>query len=102
MIYTRICDLLRIEHPILLGEVGADARKMDFMPHEIQEDADTWSPAMLGAIQKYKLHWTGWCFHPKASPRMILDWDYTPTPFWGQLAKDALAGKQFPPPDRLR
>ncbi|MCP5546864.1 MAG: cellulase family glycosylhydrolase [Akkermansiaceae bacterium] len=83
------------KHPVLLGEVGGDAKKMDFMPHNIQEDVDTWAPDMLAAIQKYKLHWTGWCFHPKASPRMILDWDYTPTPFWGQLAKDALSGKQF-------
>jgi endoglucanase len=83
------------KHPILLGEVGGDAKKMDFMPHEIQEDVETWAPDMLGLIQKHKLHWTGWCFHPKATPRMILDWDYTPTPFWGQLAKDALAGKQF-------
>ncbi len=90
------------KHPVLLGEVGADAKKMDFIPHERQEDAETWVPAMLGAIQKYKLHWTGWCFHPTASPRMILDWDYTPTPFWGEPAKDALHGKQFPPPDRLR
>lgn len=83
------------KHPILLGEVGGDAKKMDFMPHEIQEDVETWAPDMLGLIQQHKLHWTGWCFHPKATPRMILDWDYTPTPFWGQLAKEALSGKRF-------
>ena len=90
------------KHPILLGEVGADANKMTFMPLEQQEDWETWTPAILGLIQQYRLNWTGWCFHPKASPRMLLDWDYTPTPFWGQQAKDALAGKPFPPPDRLR
>lgn len=82
-------------HPILLGEVGADARKMDFMPHEVQEDAATWVPDMLGLIQKHRLNWTGWCFHPSASPRMLLDWNYTPTPFWGQPAKEALAGRKF-------
>ena len=32
----------------------------------------------------------------------VIDWDYTPTPVWGQPAKDALSGKQFPPPSRLR
>jgi hypothetical protein len=26
---------------------------------------------------------------------MLLDWNYTPTPFWGQFAKDALNGKPF-------
>ncbi len=90
------------KYPILLGEVGADANKMTFMPLDQQEDWETWTPAILGLIQQHRLNWTGWCFHPKASPRMLLDWDYTPTPFWGQQAKDALSGKQFPPPDRLR
>ncbi len=89
-------------HPILLGEVGADAKKMTFMPLEQQEDWETWVPAILGLIQQHKLNYTAWCFHPGASPRMLLDWNYTPTPFWGQQVKDALSGKQFPPPDRLR
>lgn len=83
------------KYPILLGEVGADAKKMTFMPLEQQEDWETWVPDILGLIQKHRLNWTGWCFHPSASPRMLLDWDYTPTPFWGQQAKDALSGKQF-------
>jgi endoglucanase len=90
------------KHPILFGEVGADAKKMTFMPLEQQEDWETWVPAILGLIQQHKLNWTAWCFHPSASPRMLLDWNYTPTPFWGQQVKDALGGKQFPPPDRLR
>ncbi|MET0263935.1 MAG: glycoside hydrolase family 5 protein [Rariglobus sp.] len=90
------------KYPILLGEVGADAKKMTFMPLEQQEDWETWTPAILGLIQQHRLNWTAWCFHPSASPRMLLDWDYTPTPFWGQQAKDAMGGKQFPPPDRLR
>lgn len=82
-------------HPILVGEVGADTHKMDFIPHKIQEDPYTWVPDMLGFIQKHRLNWTAWCFHPKATPVLISDWKYTPTPFWGQFAKDALAGKQF-------
>lgn len=88
-------------HPILLGEVGADAKKMDFMPHEYQEDAETWVPAILGLIQEYKLNWTAWCFHPSASPRMLKNWDYEPTPAWGLPAKEAMSGKKFPP-GRLR
>lgn len=83
------------KYPIFLGEVGADIKKMDFIPAEAQEDPYTWVPDMLGFIQKHHIHWTGWCFHPKASPIMISDWKYTPTPFWGQFAKDALSGKQF-------
>lgn len=82
-------------HPILVGEVGADVKKMSFIPAAAQEDPYTWVPDMLGFIQKHKLHWTGFSFHPAATPVMITDWDYTPTPFWGAFAKEALAGKQF-------
>ena len=90
------------KHPILLGEVGGDINKMKFIPANQQENVDTWVPAMLGLIQQHRLNWTGWCFHPSASPRMLADLNYTPTPFWGQPAKDALAGKKFPAPAKLR
>jgi len=33
--------------------------------------------------------------HAKATPRVIGDWDYTPTPFWGAFVKKALAGEKF-------
>ena len=83
------------KHPILVGEVAADIKKMDFMLLNAQEDPFTRVPEMLGFMQKYKLHWTGFSFHPAATPVMISGWNYTPTPFWGAFAKDALAGKNF-------
>jgi hypothetical protein len=83
------------KYPLLLGEVGADIHKMDFIPADAQEDPYTWVPDMLGLIQKYKLHWTGFSFHPKATPVMIEDWSFQPTPFWGAFAKRALAGETF-------
>ena len=46
-------------------------------------------------IQKYRLNWTGFSFHPTCGPNVISDWDYTPTPHWGIFVKDALSGKQF-------
>ncbi len=83
------------EYPILVGEVGADTNKMNFVPHDIQESPYTWVPDMLGFIQKHRLNWTAWCFHPKATPVLIKDWTYEPTEFWGVFAKEALHGKQF-------
>lgn len=83
------------KYPILVGEVGADVKKMDFIPLDAQEDPFTWVPDMLGFIQKHRLNWTAWCFHPKATPVMISDWKYTPTPFWGVFAKEAFSGKKF-------
>ncbi|MEI6519982.1 MAG: cellulase family glycosylhydrolase [bacterium] len=83
------------KYPILVGEVGADIKKMDFIPDSAQEDPYTWCPDVLGFMQKNKLSWTAWCFHLASSPRMILDWNYTPTPFWGAFVKRTLAGEQF-------
>ena len=83
------------KYPIMVGEVGADIKKMNFIPLQDQEDPSTWVPDMLGFIQKYRLNWTAWCLHPKATPILITDWNYTPSPFWGVQVKEALAGKQF-------
>lgn len=90
------------KHPILFGENGGRVKKMSFIPDAQQEDVKTWVPAFLGLVQQHKLHWTGFSFHPAASPELISDWDYTPTPEWGALAKRALAGEKFPAPDKLR
>jgi endoglucanase len=83
------------KYPVFIGEVGADTQRMEFIPPERHEDPATWVPDMLGVIQKHRLHWTAWSFHPKAPPRVLLDWDYTPTPFWGVPVKEALAGRKF-------
>jgi len=50
---------------------------------------------LLGMIQKYKLNWTGFSFHPTCGPNAITDWNYTPSPFWGIFVKEALSGKHF-------
>jgi hypothetical protein len=51
---------------------------------------------MLGLIQKYKLNWTAWSFYPTTTPVLLTNWNYTPSPFWGDFVKRALAGEQFP------
>jgi endoglucanase len=86
--------------PIFVGEVGTppDWSTFSFIPaNERYEDLSKgeWAPDMLGMIQKYKLNWTGFSFHPKCGPCAILDWNYTPTPYWGVFVKEALAGQQF-------
>lgn len=84
------------KHPIFLGEVGAAPREeMTFIPLEQKEDPYTFSPDMLGFIQKYRINWTGWCFHPKCSPCLLKNWDYEPTPYWGEFALRALKGEKF-------
>ncbi|HEU5080180.1 MAG TPA: cellulase family glycosylhydrolase [Opitutaceae bacterium] len=82
-------------YPIFVGEVGADVKKMTFIPADLQEDPYTWVPDMLGLIQQRHFHWTAWSFHPRTTPVLVSDWNFTPTPFWGVAAKAALSGKQF-------
>ena len=57
------------KYPIFVGEVGTppDWSKFGFIPeNERYEDLSKgeWAPDMIGLIQKYKLNWTGFSFHP--------------------------------------
>jgi hypothetical protein len=85
------------KYPIILTEVGAIQKWEDFsfIGEKERYPLDGWAEDMLGLIQKYKLHWTGFSFHPRCGPMIISDWEYTPTPYWGVFVKDALAGKAF-------
>jgi endoglucanase len=87
-------------HPVFVGEVGTPPgwSSFKFIPTAARTEnlsSGDWPRDMLGLIQKHRLHWTGFSFHPKAAPMVILDWDYTPTPYWGVFVKEALAGKIF-------
>jgi hypothetical protein len=81
------------KHPIFVGEVGCQVKPMPWQ--QSTEDPSTWGPDVIGMIQKYKLNWTGFSFHPTCAPSVISDWNYTPTPYWGVYVRDALSGKQF-------
>lgn len=85
------------KYPIFVGEVGCppDWIGFEFIPPNQRHALEGWPPDMLGFIQKYKLNWTGFSFHPKCGPMVISDWDYTPTPYWGAYVKAALDGKTF-------
>lgn len=83
------------KYPIFIGETGADTKKMPFVAAELQEDPYTWAPDMIGLIQEHHLHWTAWSFHPIATPVLIKDRSYEPTPFWGAFVRAALAGAGF-------
>lgn len=85
------------KYPVLMGEVGAQDVPMPFEKKEAFVKPETWVPDMLGAIQAYRLNWTAWSFHPKCSPCLLKNWDYEPTPYWGEFAKRALKGEKFTP-----
>jgi len=83
------------KYPILVGEVGCQPTPMPFEDSKTFEKPESWAPDMLGCIQQHRLNWTAWCFHPSASPCLLADWTYAPTPYWGVPAKAALKGQAF-------
>jgi hypothetical protein len=89
------------KYPLFMGEVGCPEKWEDFsfIPEgqrlEKLGPECTWPNDMLATIQKHKINWTGFSFHPKCGPPVISDWNYTPTPYWGAWVKRALAGEQF-------
>jgi hypothetical protein len=74
------------KYPILVGEVGCEPGSVTWSGY----DPNTWAVEVLSYINKYRLNWTAWCFHPSAGPPMLKDWTYEPTPYWGDFVKRAL------------
>ncbi len=89
------------KYPLFIGEVG-DLRSWDdfkFIPQSMHREKvgnGIWAKDMIGTIQKHRLNWTAFSFHPRCGPMVISDWNYTPTPYWGIYVKQALVdGKTF-------
>lgn len=83
------------KHPVILGEFGADDIRLPAVPANQQEDPYIWLPEILGFAQKNNLSWTAWSFHTDATPRLLANWEYQPTPFFGSFVRSALLGGRF-------
>lgn len=81
------------KYPVLVGEVGCELDPK-------QEDPYSWGPRILRYLDELEVSVTAWCFHPSASPRMLKDWSYEPTPYWGAQVKAWMLGR--PAPWRIR
>ncbi|MDR3688161.1 MAG: cellulase family glycosylhydrolase [Fimbriimonas sp.] len=81
--------------PVLVGEFGADPQSLplDYPKRRAAQ--------VLAVLKKHDWNWCAWCMHPAASPCLIADWTYKPTPYFGSLVMDALKGKSVPIPPRL-
>ncbi len=81
-------------HPILLGEVGLISTKwISFLLKT--KRIRTLGSRHAGVHSEASAQLDRLVFSSQSYAVMISDWSYTPTPFWGQFAKDALSGKQF-------
>ncbi len=70
--------------PFIVSEFGSQTRGKP-------ENDAKWVNAVLAAMHSHGWNFTAWDLHPAASPCLILDWNYTPTPFFGQQVKAELA-----------
>jgi endoglucanase len=80
-------------HPVLVGEVGCQEQPMPW--EAVAQNPYKWAPDILAYLGKHRLHWAAWSFHPSASPCVVSDWDYHPTPAWGAFVRAALEGAVF-------
>jgi hypothetical protein len=71
--------------PVIVSEFGSDSRGTNGR-------GEQWVRQVLQAMQDHDWSWTAWDLHPAAGPRLISDWNYTPTPGFGKWVKLALAG----------
>jgi hypothetical protein len=75
--------------PVIVSEFGGRNAK-----------DEPWVRQVLQALEDHQWHWTAWDMHPAASPCLIRDWKYNPTPFFGQWVKLALEDRlpRYTPP----
>lgn len=72
--------------PVVISEFGSDPG-----PNGDRIKPNKWVVDVMDAIEKRKCHYAAWDFHPSAGPTLISDWNYTPTPWFGEVVKQALS-----------
>src|SRR5262249_50725684 len=77
------------KYPLFVGEWGTTLNGDQFTGTP-KPDAATWTKNMLNWLDQPKSAWTAWSLHPKTSPVLISDWNYTPTSYYGQFVHDYL------------
>jgi hypothetical protein len=53
-------------------------------------NAEAWVKAVIAALEEKEWGWVAWDLHPHAGPRLVSDWNYTPTPAFGAHVQAAL------------
>jgi hypothetical protein len=80
--------------PVLVGEFGAEQTGPSSPPPGV--NAEAWVKAVLAALEENEWDWVAWDLHPRAGPRLVSDWNYTPTPAFGAHVKEVLRAARGP------
>ena len=81
--------------PVIVSEFGSDSSG------GAGRTGEQWVRQVLQALEDHGWDWTAWDMHPAASPSLVSDWKYTPTPSFGAWVQKSLLGKlpvYTPPP----
>jgi beta-galactosidase len=73
--------------PVIVSEFGGNSGPSKKVP------TDNWLLHVLQAIEDHQWSYTAWDLHPAAGPRLVSDWNYTPSPRYGVFVKETLEGK---------
>ena len=98
----------RKKYALLCGENGWDQGTIEAIegaqyPETSEKYYPIWCPEFFDFVNDIEtygayLNWTGWCFHPGSSPRIIAestkrdnyDYSYLPTDYWGVYVKEEM------------
>lgn len=82
--------------PVIVSEFGSETRppRPNARPNRFNDPK--WLPETMAALHSHHWNWIAWDLHPSAGPRLISDWEYTPTPSFGAIVKKELATRQSP------
>jgi endoglucanase len=72
--------------PVIISEFGGNSG-----PGKVVPD-DNWLLHVLQAIEDHQWSYTAWDLHPHAGPRLVSDWNYTPSPRFGVFVKQMMDG----------
>lgn len=73
--------------PVIVSEFGSEPGRS-----QTAETSEHWVRRVLQVLEDRQWDWTAWDLHPAAGPRLISDWNYSPTPYFGAWVRQALAG----------
>ncbi|MDD4689697.1 MAG: cellulase family glycosylhydrolase [Eubacteriales bacterium] len=110
--WDKMMGTARKQYPILSGENGWDNETIKVIegasyPEDSEKWYTIWAPEYFDFVNDEEtygayLNWTGWCFHPWSSPRIIderfkdknYDYSYLPTDYWGVYVQEEM-NKQY-------
>lgn len=83
--WARKMNRMAQKYPIFVGEFGSGPTNRN------GTSGANWVQQTLSVIHAQGWSFTAWSFHPTAGPSLILDWNYTPTPYFGAFVKKEIA-----------